>query len=284
MVILLAVLGGRALGRRLLVRIAAIARELTGINERDRHDQLGLGHDPAQISQLVRCVNKTLDMLDRERQYASNVSHEMRSPITGLRTELEEARLHPEQLDATALVDHALDGVERLEAIVSDLLFMAQMNDAESPGGHEVLDLGEFVRHEVRRRSDRHPIDLCLTRGVMVDVVRSEMCRALANLLDNAQRYADSVVDVEVYRTHGKAELAVCDDGHGIAKVDRERIFERFVRLRTAPERDLEGTGLGLALVKDVALAHRGSIRVEESSTGGACFVLQLPLAAGVSR
>jgi signal transduction histidine kinase len=114
---------------------------------------------------------------------------------------------------------------------------------------------------------------------VLINAAPNQICEILTNLLDNAQRYAAHSVQVQVDRTGDTATLAVSDDGAGIAKPDRERIFDRFVRLRTTPKRTGGGTGLGLAITREITKAHHGSIRAEQSSSGGARFVVRLPVA-----
>jgi signal transduction histidine kinase len=104
-----------------------------------------------------------------------------------------------------------------------------------------------------------------------------QLIRVLDNLLANAQRHAETAVDVTVERDGDEVVVAVADDGPGIAPADRERIFERFVRLDDSRRRDPGGSGLGLAISRDIAHAHNGSLKVEDSPQG-ARFGLRLPL------
>jgi signal transduction histidine kinase len=217
-------------------------------------------------------------MLAQQRQFAADASHELRTPLAGLRAQLEEARLHPDQTDLPELLDAALRDVDRLEAITEDLLLLARVA-AEAPAEREPVDLAETVRAEVSRRAGGLDMRLRLEPGVTVNANGSQIGRLLANLLDNAQRHAKHTVEVRVRRAGAFAELAVTDDGAGVAVPDRERIFGRFTRLDTARSRDCGGTGLGLAIAHDIAQTHQGSLRVEDTSGNGACFVLRLPLA-----
>ncbi|MGJ6963488.1 sensor histidine kinase [Streptosporangium sp. G11] len=216
--------------------------------------------------------------LTQQRRFVSDASHELFTPIAGLRTLLEEARLHPDETDLDELLGDALESVGRLQTIVTDLLVLAKVG-ANTPDALVNVDLGEMVRAAVSRHEKGVPVRLRLAFGVRVDVIDSEIARLLANLLDNAQRHARHVVLVEVCRSGQYGELTVTDDGDGIAAIDRERVFERFTRLDTARCRNRGGTGLGLTIARDIAEAHRGTIDVEDSAMGGARFVLRLPLA-----
>ncbi|MEU4534453.1 HAMP domain-containing sensor histidine kinase [Streptosporangium sp. NPDC023825] len=211
-----------------------------------------------------------------QRQFAADASHELRTPVAGLRVELEEALMHPEQTDLRELATRALRNVDRLESIVSDLLALASLR-AGKREEREDFDLSDLVGREVLRRSDRLPVQLQLMPGVLVRAVPLQIVRALDNLLDNAQQHATHDVRVEVGEDGGHAELVVIDDGGGVAEADRERIFEQFTRTDSARGRDQGGAGLGLAVAREIALAHRGSLDLRETASGGACFTLRLP-------
>ncbi|MGH3390346.1 MAG: sensor histidine kinase [Actinomadura sp.] len=218
--------------------------------------------------------------LEKKRRFASDASHELRNPVAGLRAELEEAQMHPDQTDLRDLLDRALNGVDRLEAIISDLLALAK-TDADLSMELQHVDLAQLAQEEVSRRRGVVAIELeALPSGVTVNAVPTQIRRVLTNLLDNAQRHARQTVRIQVNRDGDTAELVVADDGDGIAEADRERIFQRFTRLDAARRRDPKGTGLGLAISYDIAEAHAGTLGVEDSATGGARFVLRLPLAA----
>ncbi|GII31915.1 hypothetical protein Pmi06nite_53570 [Planotetraspora mira] len=216
--------------------------------------------------------------LEMKRRFASDASHELRTAVAGLRTELEEARLHPDDTDLGHLLARALSDIDRLDTIITDLRILAEM-EAGPPMKPERVDLAEVVRAEIARRTDRVDVQLRLNAGVTVQAVPIRISRLLTNLLDNAQRHARHLVAVRVSRDDDHAVLTVTDDGEGIAEGDRERIFQRFTRLTAARRLDHTGTGLGLAIARDIAHAHIGSLRAEESETGGASFVLRLPLA-----
>ncbi|MFG3439563.1 sensor histidine kinase [Nonomuraea sp. NPDC047897] len=232
-----------------------------------------------ELAGLAGSINGTLARLERsadqQRQFASDASHELRTPIAGLRAQLESAQLYPDDTDLGSLVKSALRDTDRLEAIITDLLLLARIG-SQVDVARERVDLAQLVREELSVRKDRIPVRLAIEDHAEVDGVRLQLARVLTNLLDNAQRHADQYVRVSVGRQDDMAVLAVENDGVEIADGDRERIFERFTRLDAARSRDAGGTGLGLAIARDVALAHRGEIRAEECRDG-ARFVLRLP-------
>ncbi|RFS87149.1 HAMP domain-containing protein [Actinomadura spongiicola] len=272
---------GRTLGPVEAIRVQLAVISATDLSRRVpeplREDEIG---------QLARTANATLDRLERavarQRQFASDASHELRTPITALRANLEDASMHPEDNDLHAVVESALRDTDRLEAIITDLLLLARIGT----GGMlalEPIDLSELASTEIRRRSFNRKINTQLYRHVMVRGVRVQLARLLGNLLDNAERYADSTITLEVTRKNGHAVLTVTDDGVGIAPADRERVFERFTRLDTARSRHAGGTGLGLAIAREVAQAHGGTLRVEDHPHG-ARFALRLPLITTLER
>ncbi|MEU8270892.1 ATP-binding protein [Sphaerisporangium sp. NPDC049002] len=215
-------------------------------------------------------------LLDQQRQFITDASHELCTPVAGLRAQLEEAQLHPDETDLIGLLDRALGDVNRLQQIVTDLLLLARLK-AGVPVDREPVDLGELVQAQLHPNRFPRTVRLRLDPRVTVDAVRAQIARLIAGLMDNAQRYATSTVQIQVRLDGGAAELTVADDGDGIPEADRERIFEPFTRLDTARSRDRGGAGLGLTIARDIAWSHGGTLTVEESSAGGARFVLRIP-------
>jgi signal transduction histidine kinase len=229
-------------------------------------------HD--EIARLARTTNETLAALEasveRQRRFVADASHELRSPIASLRTQLEVAAAHPELLD----LDGAVEDTVRLQHLAADLLLLARLDAGERPADARV-DLSALAREEAAGRTgvtvDAEPVEVTGSRG--------QLGRVLANLLDNGRRHARERVTVTVRREGDRAVLAVADDGEGVAEADRERIFERFVRLDAARSRDDGGAGLGLAIARDVAVRHGGTLTAGAAPAGGALFELRLPLA-----
>ncbi|WP_239114650.1 sensor histidine kinase [Planotetraspora kaengkrachanensis] len=272
---------------RLLRPVDAVCAELSVIDFNDLTTRVSEPRNALEITRLCRAVNKVLGRLNtakeeleetahRQRQFASDVSHELRSPIAGLRVQLEAAQLDPGRARQPELLGKLLGQVDRLQVIVDDILCLARVRGCP-PIDRRRLDLAALIQSEIAQRTDRLPVRLRLTHGTTVIAVPSQISRLFANLLDNARRHSAHLVCVEVRSTPSAVELMVSDDGPGIAEADRERVFHRFTRLDDARRLDRNGTGLGLAIARDIAQAHQGTLSVEESAIGGARFVLRLP-------
>ncbi|WP_248961695.1 sensor histidine kinase [Sphaerisporangium perillae] len=232
-----------------------------------------------EIAMLARTANLTLNRLEaavrQQRRFASDASHELRTPLAGLRSRLEEALLYPQEVDPHDAIRGALSTADRLEAIINDLLMLARLQATDSPPP-ECVDLRALVTEVTAARSGRVPVHVHALPEVRVRGSRIQLMRVVENLLANAQRHADTRVDVTVVPQGRQAVVTVADDGDGIPPQDRERVFARFTRLDSARRRDPGGSGLGLAISREIAEAHAGTLEVEDSPRG-ACFVLRLP-------
>jgi signal transduction histidine kinase len=133
------------------------------------------------------------------------------------------------------------------------------------------------VTRELDRRPRKTAVDRRLTPGVEVRGDDSSLTRLLTNLLDNAERHAESTVTVSLHCEAGAAVLEVADDGQGIAPAQRETVFRRFTRLEASRRRDTGGTGLGLPIARQIAETHGGTLSLRDSDRG-ARFALRLPL------
>ncbi|MFE9818258.1 sensor histidine kinase [Streptomyces sp. NPDC005773] len=267
--------------RRALRPVEGIRREMAAITaSEDLSRRVPEPGSRDEIARLARTTNETLTALEasveRQRRFVADASHELRSPIASLRTQLEVGAAHPELLDVTGAVADTV----RLQALAADLLLLARLDAGERPGT-ALLELGALVREEVSQRTgDRIPVTVSVaeeTGGLEVTGSRTQLARVVGNLLDNAERHARHAVAVAVRAEGGGVVVEVTDDGDGVPEAERERIFERFVRLDDARTRDEGGAGLGLALARDVAVRHGGRLTVTDAGERGARFVLWLP-------
>lgn len=271
--------------RRALRPVEGIRRELAAITRST--DLSRRVPEPAardEIGRLARTTNETLAALDgaveRQRRFVADASHELRSPIASLRTQLEVGQAHPELLD----VPGAVQDTVRLQTLAADLLLLARLDAGEGPGAGSTARPAELVAEQLAQRPRFRPgLRLRAARLDEVTVAGSagQLDRVLGNLLDNAERHAAGEVRVSVRREGGEAVVEVVDDGAGVPEAERERIFERFVRLDESRSRDAGGAGLGLAIARDVAVRHGGSLTAGEAPGGGARFTLRLPAAGG---
>ncbi|MFE9040710.1 sensor histidine kinase [Streptomyces sp. NPDC007818] len=299
--VLLAVVAGVTwwVTRRALAPVEGIRREMAAITaSADLSRRVPEPDSGDEVARLARTTNDTLAALEasveRRRRFVADASHELRSPIASLRTQLEVGVAHPELLDLPGAVADTV----RLQNLASDLLLLARLDADEHPA-RESFDLGGLLRAAVGRRAgDRIPVDVD-TDGLETDGAgtsapgasgvegaggtarvagsRGRVARVIGNLLDNAQRHARTVVAVQVRAEGAWVVLRVDDDGPGVPEADRERVFERFVRLDDARSRDEGGAGLGLAIARDIARAHGGDLTLTEAPSGGARFEFRLP-------
>ncbi|MEO3869964.1 ATP-binding protein [Nonomuraea sp. B12E4] len=264
---------------RTLRPMATIRERMSEITVSDLSLRVPTPPGRTEYALLVGTINRTLARLEeavrQQRRFAATTSHELRTPIAGLRTSLEEAVLYPDDVDPRQTIREALSTTQRLEMIVDDLLVLARLRAGEH-AVRERIDLGALVREEAANRSGRVPIRVRAAQDVRVLGSRIQLIRVLDNLLANALRHADHEVVVTAERIGGLAVVTVTDDGDGIAPPDRERVFERFVRLEAGRRREQGGSGLGLTISRDIAHAHDGTLLIEDSPRG-ARFVLRLP-------
>ncbi|SEL04202.1 sensor histidine kinase [Nonomuraea pusilla] len=263
---------------RTLAPVDRIRSRLAEITVGDQSMRVPVPDTDDEIRSLAVTANETLERLEQaieqQRRFASDASHDLRSPITAMRAQLEDAMLHPEDADWQGMGDELLASLDRLQAIVTDLLTLAKL-DAGAPGNLESVDLAELVAAETSRPR-RKRVVTSLQPDVVVTGDRLRLARLLTNLLDNAERHAESTIIVTVRKNH-QATLEVLDDGAGVAPEHREMVFRRFTRLDASRSRDAGGTGLGLPIAREIAEHHGGTLTIEDSDTG-ARFVLRIPL------
>jgi signal transduction histidine kinase len=212
-------------------------------------------------------------LLRSHQSLLANASHELRSPLARLTmavSMLEDAPAAQREI----LKREIHTNIGELDALVEEVLLASRLDAGAALPRKDPVELLALAAEEAARFQAG-------VEGQTVQVLGDErlLRRALRNLLENAQRYGVGAVSVSVQRyDSGQAEVFVCDRGPGVPEADRERIFEAFFRLPGHAERE-GGVGLGLALVRQIALAHGGSVRCEPRDGGGSCFRLVLPAA-----
>jgi signal transduction histidine kinase len=268
--------------------ISALRRGAQGVTETGQPRELPVPEARDEVHDLAVTLNDMLARLDaaqqRQRTLVSDTAHELRSPIASMRTQLEVALDHPGQQDWTETASDVLADTLRLANLTEDLLVLARLDErgTRPPPSRRPVDLAALIAEEAERSAGaRVPVTTGTAPGCVVTGDLDGLRRLLRNLIDNALRYAKSGVDVTARRDGEEVVLTVSDDGPGIPARDRERAFDRFVRLdaaRSRGEHEPGGSGLGLAIVRATALAHNGSARLEDASPGLRA-VIRLPAA-----
>ncbi|NJP29211.1 HAMP domain-containing histidine kinase [Microbispora hainanensis] len=256
---------------------------------------------PDEADCLAPGMNRTLgqleEALERQRRFSSDASHELRTPMTAMRTQIEDALQAPQETDVTTLAMALLPSLDRLQRIATDLLALSQLESDALPVRRQRVDLGKLAEGELQMLPITKRLVPLLDPDVVVLGDPHSLGSLISNLIGNAQRHAASTVTVTVWREpreprepggspdrspdaslNGTAVLEVADDGPGIPSEQREKVFQRFTRLDAARSRDAGGAGLGLAIARQVAQNHGGRLTIEDSAEG-ARFVLRLPLA-----
>lgn len=278
---------GRAL--RPVERMRAEAAEITGSDLHRRVPEPGGGDE---IGRLARTLNSMLDRIEqssaKQRRFVSDASHELRTPLAAVRTSLEVGLAHPEQAPWPDLAERAVTEAARLQRLVDALLLQARAEAGALVVEREPVDLAALARAEAAVAA-RIPVQLHAEGAVVVLGDGDQLARLLRNLLDNADRYAVGHVRLTVAAEGAETALIeVADDGPGIPVEDRERVFDRFVRLQSSRVRrsgSSAGTGLGLSIARDIVTAHGGTVSVTDSrpevaegAGRGAVFVVRIPL------
>ncbi|MET0662143.1 MAG: HAMP domain-containing sensor histidine kinase, partial [Ilumatobacteraceae bacterium] len=314
--LVLASLFGLATSRRLLRPLSQVADAAEEIASGGLDTRLAPESDP-DLDRLAGSFNEMADAvqtrIEREARFASDVSHELRSPITALAAAVEvlDARRDDIPERTQQALDVVVSQVRRFDDMVMDLLELSRLDAGAPDLNVEELDLVDLTRRVAARyNAPEVPIDVVPSAPtqVVIDKVRYE--RILGNLIDNAHNHGDGPVRIEIApwqsdqgqseqgpsgqgkAGQGKAEsgntergetervsIAVEDCGPGVATSEHERIFERFARGSAA--RNRIGTGLGLALVAEHCAAMGGHAWVEDRPGGGARFVVELPAEVG---
>ena len=269
LVALLALVAWRVVGATLrpVEALRAGAEEITGAA---RSDRLPVPDSRDEIHRLAVTLNGMLHRLDaargRQRAFVADAAHELRSPLTNMRTELEVAQRLPDTTDWPSLADDLLTDVERLSRLVDDLLLLARADDGSTRAltrRAEAVELGQLLGEVAARYPAveyERPAAPLRTLGE-----RDALGRVVANLLDNAVRHAASSVRLSVTADGAYQMISVSDDGPGIPAADRERVFDRFTRLDDARARDAGGSGLGLAIVRELVRRHGGTVALRGS-------------------
>lgn len=288
---LLATGTGAALGwwasRRALLPLAEVGSAAQAIAGGRLDTRLEAANDP-DLARLTESFNEMAQALEnriaRDERFASDVSHELRSPLMTLSASIEVLKARKDDLDerAGSALDLLVADVARFEQLVNDLLEISRLEAGAAELDLDPVDPSELVLHAVGAYSSapvpvHYDEDVAGTR-ILVDKRRME--RVVANLLDNAAKYAGGATGVRLSLVEDNVRIVVEDEGPGVPEEVREKVFDRFARGTEAGRRTMDrGVGLGLALVAEHVRLHGGRVWVEDRQDGrpGAAFVVELP-------
>ncbi|MGM3276211.1 sensor histidine kinase [Ralstonia sp. 24A2] len=280
---------GAMLTQRVFRAIDNVVKQARRIGDNNLDERLPHPGTSDDIGKLVDTLNDMLDRLehafDMQRRFTADASHELRSPLSRLRTELEvtlrRERSHEEYVET---LHSCVEEVGRLTQMVEELLMLARLDAGHDQGMQEAVPVIELVQACVKRvtpAAQDRGIVLATQAGANqpIRIARAPATLALSNLLDNAVKFSPAGTTVEIAWSaeHGDAVLQVSDHGPGIPPAELPHIFERFYRGARVRASETPGTGLGLALSQAIVQAHGGRIDAANAQKGGMIFRISLP-------
>jgi signal transduction histidine kinase len=226
-----------------------------------------------EIHRLAVTLNSMLDRLAasraRQRSFVADAAHELRSPLASMQTQID---VHQRVEGPSWQMQELEAEVHRMTRLVDDLLVLARLDaDARPASAPDLVDAAAVVLEVTSAPDGRVPVTTTLRTGsqLLVRGTHDDLRRVLGNLVDNAVRHARSGVSVVAYPDGRHVVVEVSDDGAGIPRADRERVFARFTRLDEGRARDAGGSGLGLSIVRELVRREGGDVELDESETGG---------------
>jgi heavy metal sensor kinase len=306
--LIMASLGGQFLAHKALKPVDQITQTARMITSQNLNQRIPPPKVKDEISRLVETFNEMITRLDQSfrqmKQFSSDASHELKTPLTILRGEVEVAlrkeRTSPEY---QRVLTSNLEEINRMSQIVEDLLLLSRADNGEILLNRKEINLSEILKEMIPQASllSRHK-DLRIQAVLPEEAIsilgdHLRIRELFLNLIENAIKYTEEggLIKVLLTKDHhfsameqqerrgngnGFAEIRVTDTGIGIAKEDQEHIFDRFFRVDKARSREQGGSGLGLSICKWIVEAHQGRISVESEPEKGSCFVVKLPLSA----
>ena len=270
---------GLAFSRSLMRQVDAMNRTARAIRAGDLSRRITLTGSGDELESLAVNLNDMLDQIERlmtgMREVSDNIAHDLRSPLTRIRNRLTEA-MNAAADDKDEAIRATLSEAESMIGTFNALLSIARIESGEGAGAMEPVDLVAIVHemaelYEPAAQEAGFELRIDAKPSPPIKGSRALISQAIANLLDNAMKYASggSVIEVDVSKT-GKAavSLTIADDGPGVPSEDRDHILQRFVRLETS--RTTTGSGLGLSLVTAIARAHGAKVAIGDGVGGGA--------------
>jgi len=246
------------------------------------------GHDEfSHLAKAFNNMNKKLEEIEKNREeFVSNVSHELKTPLTSIKV-LSESILLEENVPTDMYQEFLKDinsEVDRMTLIVNDLLTLVKLDQRSLGLNIKEVELNKIVDDIIKRLTPlalQRELELIYenTKTIVVEADEMKLSLAISNLVENAIKYTkEGSVKVTIDQDHQNAFITVKDTGIGISEEEQQKIFTRFYRVDKARAREAGGTGLGLSITHSTVLLHEGSIRVNSKDGEGATFVVRIPI------
>ena len=264
-----------------LAPVESIRRRVERIAARDLSERVPVTGGDDEIARLARTVNEMLNRLEAanrfQQEFVSNVSHELRSPLTTLLATVERATNLADRADWASVADTITREGRRLDALIDDLFWLARNDEGQIELRHVDVDLDDLLYEEAQRvrAMSGLVVDTAAVTPTRVVGDPATLKRMVRNVVDNAVRYASAELRFSAGYDLDEAVVRIADDGEGIDVATSARFFQRFVRSDPARARASGGTGLGLAIVADIAARHGGSARFVAVERGS-CLELRV--------
>ena len=240
------------------------------------------------LASAFNSMSEKLEALDETRnQFVANASHELKTPLAAMKVLIESLVYQPDMDKAlrTEFLQDVNKEIDRLSAIVSDLLTLVRMDAGSLQLHMEFLSIGDLVEENAHRlnamvRKRNQTLDVDIQSPCETEADRGKLNQIIYNLMENAIKYTQDGGEIRVALAEqdGNAVLTVQDNGPGIPKDALPHLFERFYRVDKARSRETGGTGLGLSIVKQLINLHGGSVRVESEEGSGSTFIAEIPI------
>jgi heavy metal sensor kinase len=282
--------GGYWLVRRALAPVEKITRSAESITQHNLSERLPVMQTGDELERLSVSLNRMIARLDdafqNSKRFVADASHEMRTPLTILRGELEnlieDSRLDAEIRERAASM---FEEAARLSRIVEQLFMLSRLDAGEAQKEWSRFNLAALAKNTAEQMNllaeDKHILITCgESKPVPVEGDPSRLKQVVVNLLDNAIKYTPEggAIRMNVLAVNGHAILEVQDNGVGIPREALPHIFERFYRTDQVRSGGSEGAGLGLSIVESICIAHGASVEAESTPGKGSCFRVKLPL------
>jgi two-component system sensor histidine kinase MtrB len=272
---------GWTLSRRVLQPLTAVTETARAMSSGDLQRRLEVGDDPdlLPMAQSFNTMAVSLeDRIAREQRFTADVSHELRTPLTAMGSAVALAQRSSSPDRTAYAIDVLAEQVEHLRLLTLELLELSRIDAAGDDPGRELVDVGSLAAQSIATLGIDPEVLASPGIPVLHEVNPLRFERALANLLENAERYGAGATHVSCSHVDGTLRVVVDDRGPGVAPDERTSIFGRFHRGAAATAPGLpKGTGLGLSLVEEYVRLEGGRVWVEDAPHGGARFVVEVP-------